>query len=238
MKNILIKLLSYFIFWSSKSRKRFLSKWFIDNYFYLLKDGKEIKKKTFSAKGLKFEIKGKNNIIKISDKAKFTKSKITIAGDNNYIEINETFDEVKLNISVERRNNTVFIWGKNSSSVGTTFHLHEDNAKCIVGSNCMFSYNVEVWVTDAHALLDKETKKVINKVSEPLTIGDNCWVGYGSLLTKNARLPNNTVVGAGSVVCKNFEKEYTAIAGNPAKVIKEGVLWDRKSPCRYGKENQ
>ena len=98
MKRKLLKFVSCFIFWSSKSRKRFLSKWFIDNSFYLLKDGKEIKKKTFSAKGLKFEIKGKNNIIKISDKAKFTKSNITIFGDNNYIEINETFGEVKLNI--------------------------------------------------------------------------------------------------------------------------------------------
>ncbi|KZN44357.1 acyltransferase [Pseudoalteromonas luteoviolacea] len=58
--------------------------------------------------------------------------------------------------------------------------------------------------------------KIIMKGVE---IGQDCWIGYDSLLLPGTRLGNNTVVAAKSVL-KGSYPDNVLIAGNPAKVIK------------------
>ncbi|MBD5405704.1 acyltransferase, partial [bacterium] len=101
-----------------------------------------------------------------------------------------------------------------------------NHSELIIGEDCMFSWNITIFSNDGHKMFDKETEKPLS-VKSKLVIGNHCWIGYGCIITKNGSLPDNTVVGAGSVVSKKFEKEYTAIAGNPAKVVKEGIKWER-----------
>jgi serine acetyltransferase len=48
---------------------------------------------------------------------------------------------------------------------------------------------------------------------------------HGCDVIKNAKIPNDCVVGACSVVAKAFDDSNVVIAGNPAKVIREDVLW-------------
>lgn len=50
-------------------------------------------------------------------------------------------------------------------------------------------------------------------------IGDNCFIGYNSILLPGVELGNNTIVGAGSVVTKSFPEGNVVIAGNPARKI-------------------
>ena len=130
------------------------------------------------------------------------------------------------------------IIGKNVSSVGTKIHICEDNAELIIGDDCMLSYGVEIWASDAHTIIDKDTKKLLNRVCKPVIIGNHCWLGCKAIITKNARLPNNTIVGVGSVVCKPFEQEYIALAGNPAKIVKENVDWERCKAHNYTEDIQ
>ena len=59
------------------------------------------------------------------------------------------------------------------------------------------------------------------------------WIGNDVKITKKAFIPNNTIVGIGSVVSSKFEEENTVIAGNPAKVVKRGVKFDRLAPNVY-----
>ncbi|MBQ4812064.1 acyltransferase [Pseudoalteromonas luteoviolacea] len=58
--------------------------------------------------------------------------------------------------------------------------------------------------------------KIIMKGVE---IGQDCWIGYDSLLLPGTKLGNNTVVAAKSVL-KGSYPDNVLIAGNPAKVIK------------------
>ena len=58
-------------------------------------------------------------------------------------------------------------------------------------------------------------------------IGDRVWVGTLATILKNAQIANDTIVGACSVVAKKFDTPNVAIAGNPAKIIKEGVAWGK-----------
>ncbi len=57
--------------------------------------------------------------------------------------------------------------------------------------------------------------------TEPIIIGDNCWIGAGSIILPGVKLANHTVVAAGSVVTKSFLEEDQLIGGVPAKVIKK-----------------
>ncbi len=245
MKNILIKLLSCFIFWSSKIRRNFRKKMKAklcspfekDNTLILLTANGEKQVKRYYSKKLHIEVLGVNNVIKIPKNTPFTNSKIVIKGDNNHVEINETNSRIKFDIYSQNVSNTSLIIGKDVSSVDTKIHLCEDNAKLIIGDDCMFSYGVELWASDAHSIIDKDSKKILNKVSKPLVIGNHCWLGCKVMLTKNACLANYTIVGAGSIVTKPFSQEYIAIAGNPAKIVKENITWDRKCPNLYHDTN-
>lgn len=52
-----------------------------------------------------------------------------------------------------------------------------------------------------------------------IKIGDNCFIGYGSIILPGLELGNNIIVAAGSVVTKSFKEDDIIIAGNPAKKI-------------------
>ncbi len=52
---------------------------------------------------------------------------------------------------------------------------------------------------------------------ESITIGEDCWIGNGSLIMAN--VGKKCIVGAGSVVTKDVP-DYSIVAGNPAKIIK------------------
>ncbi|PXY41988.1 acetyltransferase [Flavobacterium cheongpyeongense] len=52
-----------------------------------------------------------------------------------------------------------------------------------------------------------------------ITIGDDVWIGVGSIILSGVKLGQGCVVAAGSVVTKSFGP-YTIIGGNPSKIIK------------------
>lgn len=52
----------------------------------------------------------------------------------------------------------------------------------------------------------------------PVKIGDNVFIGTGSILLPGVEVGDDAVIGAGSVVSKSVETG-TVVAGNPAKVI-------------------
>lgn len=55
--------------------------------------------------------------------------------------------------------------------------------------------------------------------SKPVFIGDNSWIGYGSIILKGVSIGKNTVIGAGSVVVCDIPDNVVA-AGNPCRVLK------------------
>jgi acetyltransferase-like isoleucine patch superfamily enzyme len=59
---------------------------------------------------------------------------------------------------------------------------------------------------------------------EPITIGDDCWIGARVTFLAGAHVPEGCVVAAGSVVRGVFEP-YSVIAGVPARVVR-----DRREP--------
>ena len=55
--------------------------------------------------------------------------------------------------------------------------------------------------------------------TDPVTIGDNCWIGGGAVICPGVTIGENTVIGAGAVVTGDIPANVVA-AGNPCRVIR------------------
>lgn len=69
---------------------------------------------------------------------------------------------------------------------------------------------------------DNSVSKIIKGSTDvfgKISIGNNCFLGHGTIVLPGVKLGDNVIVGAGSVVTKSFEEGNVIIAGNPAKVI-------------------
>lgn len=66
-------------------------------------------------------------------------------------------------------------------------------------------------------------------VYKKIHIGEDCWIGSGSIIL--ADIGNKCVIGAGSVVTKPVE-DFLIVAGNPATVIGDRRLMNRKNEKR------
>ncbi len=53
---------------------------------------------------------------------------------------------------------------------------------------------------------------------QPITVGNNCFIGARALLMPGTTIGDNTIIGAGAVVKGNIPKNSIVI-GNPCKVI-------------------
>ncbi|EFK58663.1 sugar O-acetyltransferase [Sphingobacterium spiritivorum] len=56
--------------------------------------------------------------------------------------------------------------------------------------------------------------------TKPVTIGNNVWIGGGSIILPGVTIGDNTTVGAGSVVTKDIPSQSIAV-GNPCRVIQQ-----------------
>lgn len=92
-----------------------------------------------------------------------------------------------------------------------------DVAKVIIGNDVMFAPGVQLY-TATHPV-DKELRKTL-EYGKPITIGNDVWIGGGTIILPGITIGNNCVIGAGSVVTKDVPDNSMAV-GNPAKVIKK-----------------
>lgn len=102
------------------------------------------------------------------------------------------------------------------------FHFHVGAALRIrIGRNVLIAGNV--YITDHdHALPDpREERRVMSGtlLAAETSIGDDCWLGEGSMILKGVRLGRGCVVGAHCVVTRSFP-DYSMLVGSPARRIR------------------
>ncbi|GAA1626158.1 sugar O-acetyltransferase [Georgenia ruanii] len=92
-----------------------------------------------------------------------------------------------------------------------------DVARITIGDDVQIGPNVQL-LTPTHPV-EPEPRRAKWEAAEPITIGDNVWLGGGVIVCPGVTIGENTVVGAGAVVTKDLPANVVAV-GNPAKVIR------------------
>ncbi len=87
-----------------------------------------------------------------------------------------------------------------------------------IGEDCQIGPNVQL-LTPTHPI-DPGPRRDKLEAAEPITIGDNVWLGGGVIVCPGVTIGDNSVIGAGSVVTRDIPPNVVAV-GNPARVIRE-----------------
>lgn len=92
-----------------------------------------------------------------------------------------------------------------------------------IGNYCAISDNVQILDSDSHKIL--YDGDVSSKISQPVHIGNHVWIGRSAIILKGVTIGDGAIIGAGSVVVRSIPPRCLAV-GNPARVIKENVVWE------------
>jgi maltose O-acetyltransferase len=86
-----------------------------------------------------------------------------------------------------------------------------------IGAHCQIATNVQL-LAATHPV-DPEPRREGWEYGEPITIGDNVWLGGGAIVCPGVTIGDDTVVGAGAVVTRDLPSRVVAV-GNPARVLR------------------
>lgn len=93
-----------------------------------------------------------------------------------------------------------------------------DVAAITIGNNCQIGPNVQL-LTPTHPI-DPQMRRDGLEAAEPITLGENVWLGGGVIVCPGVTIGDNSVIGAGAVVTKDLPANVVAV-GNPARIIRE-----------------
>jgi len=92
-----------------------------------------------------------------------------------------------------------------------------DVATVTIGSRVMLGPSVQLYAA-THPLIAKERSSG-RELGKPIVIGDDVWLGGGSIVCPGVRIGARAVIGAGSVVTKDIAAGMLAV-GNPCRVVR------------------
>ncbi|QPN88941.1 sugar O-acetyltransferase [Proteus vulgaris] len=93
-----------------------------------------------------------------------------------------------------------------------------DCAPVKIGNNVMCAPNVSI-LTATHPI-DPEIRSSELEYALPITIGNSVWLGARCIILPGVTIGDNCVIGAGSVVTKSIPANCVAV-GNPCRVIRQ-----------------
>lgn len=121
-----------------------------------------------------------------------------------------------------------------------------DSAKVTIGDYVYMGPNCNIF-TPCHPIHHELRKEKITEYALPVTVGSHSWIGGDVVITPGVTIGENCVIGAGSVVTKNIPDNSIAV-GNPCKVIRQVndkdreyinslILDDETKDSKYKQEN-
>lgn len=110
--------------------------------------------------------------------------------------------------------------------LGRNSYMNESLIQCAnsitIGDNCAIAGDVLIQDTDFHPILDENGNE--KPMSKPIVIGNKVWICAKSTILKGVTIGDGAIVAAGAVVTKDVPARCL-VAGNPAKVVRENVIW-------------
>lgn len=91
---------------------------------------------------------------------------------------------------------------------------------CVIEKDCLIGSGVHILSGKGQHNFDDLDTPIREQGGsfEPVTIGEDTWIGNGAIITAN--IGKKCIIGAGAVVTKDIP-DFSIAVGNPAKVIKQ-----------------
>ncbi|MVM33714.1 acyltransferase [Spirosoma sp. HMF4905] len=154
--------------------------------------------------GVTFYIRGNSNRIFIAKQAQFKRGgSLWVEDERCEIRIGERTEIEDAHIAVTEPGSTIQI-----------------------GKDCLLAYDIDVRTGDSHSILDAVTQQRINYANDVI-IDDHVWIAAHCSILKGVHIRNDSIVATRSVVTKSFDQEGVIIGGNPAKILREHITWNR-----------
>ena len=180
---------------------------------------------------LKIEFsKNSNNNVLIVGKKIALEGEVLFKGNNNSaIFSGQNGKKVRLKIDFNNADDSLFFWGKGSTSYGSGNRaiIRGSKVQCLVGDDCMFSHNITIRTSDMHTIFDLNSKQKINNDGDVI-ISSHVWIGQDVLMLKNSSVGFGSIIGSKSLIVSHIPA-YSVAVGTPAKVLRENCSWDRMS---------
>lgn len=176
-------------------------------------------------KKITVKLAGRNNRLIVGEGVQLSHCEIRLDGNDNLIEIGPRvrFSAGKIYL---RNTSGQHIRIGGDTTVEGAYLLVDEAASIDIGRDCMLSTDILIRTGDKHSILDMHSGQRLNP-SRDVRIGDRVWIGRGVQVLKGTVLHPESVVGACSVVSRAFDEGNCVVAGVPARVVKQGIRWDR-----------
>ena len=92
-----------------------------------------------------------------------------------------------------------------------------DTAPVTIGAGTLVAPGVHFYA--ATHPIDPTMRRQGLEMGAPITVGENVWIGGGTLVLPGVTIGDDSVVGAGSVVTKDIPAGVVAV-GNPCRVVR------------------
>ena len=120
------------------------------------------------------------------------------------------------------------IYFGNNCEVNMNCTFLDDN-QIVIGDNALIAPNVQIYTAfhpanaaERFGVVKEEGFEFCKKMTAPVTIGNNVWIGGGAVILPGVKIGDNVVIGAGSVVTKSIPDNSVAF-GIPCKVVRENI---------------
>lgn len=101
------------------------------------------------------------------------------------------------------------------------------NTTMKIGACGLWSDGILIQGTDSHGIVDLDRMEIINDAPSTVTLQRRVWLGRNAVVMKNVTIHEGSIVATGSVVAKDVPPA-SAVAGSPARVVRERVSWTHK----------
>jgi acetyltransferase-like isoleucine patch superfamily enzyme len=117
------------------------------------------------------------------------------------------------------RNAQNIIIGKNSHINIQCFIWAGKTSKIILGDNLLMGPLVQLHASNHGTKLNGIPMTLQPLIYEDIVIGNDVWLGAGSIITAGVKIADGVIVAAGSVVTKSIDTPNIIVGGVPAKFI-------------------